>query len=173
MKTINKLFLILFSGAMVFTSTSCLKDDPLIDWGKMVFVVEMPYKNHYLRETGVKPTVNISFDLMVNYTVPYDTDNGEDIEVSLGIDESMIAGYNKSLGTSGTYVMAPSGSFTLPAKVVIPKGKRLFSTKLNVETSGLEKGKKYIIPVKITGAPKGYTISGNFGHAFFRIDMAK
>ena len=154
----------------MFTMTSCLKDDPLFDWSAMKSVIELPYLQHNVRVSKVSPVEEVSFDLYVNYTVPYASDNKEDIKVTLGIDEDLLDSYNASLGSSGTYEILPAANYSLP-DVLIKKGERLFSTKLNVKTDGLDAGKKYIIPVVIESVPDGYTKSGNFGYVHFRVDM--
>lgn len=171
MKTLNRFLLLICLIAVGFSSTSCLKDDSLIDWSKLGVVIELPYKNHYLRATKVTPVKNISFDFMVNYTVSYDSDNTEDIPVTIVKDASMIDAYNASLGTSGTYIELPESTYKLPSPV-IAKGTRLYKTTIEINTATLSAGKKYIIPIKITGVPQGYTISGNFGHVYLRVDMA-
>lgn len=172
MRTINKFFILVCLIVTTLTSTSCLKDDPLFDWDKMGFVIELPYKsNTPASKTAVTPANNVSFDFMVNYTLPYESDNKEDIPVGIAAAPEALDAYNKSLGASGTYILLPASAYTLPSPV-IAKGKRLFQAPLEIKTSGLELNKKYVLPVKITSVPAGYTISGNYGIVYLRVHMA-
>ena len=109
---------------------------------------------------------------MVNYTIPYASDNKEDIKVGLGVDESMVARYNATLAaTAQKYVLLPASSYTLPSEITISKGTQLWKQELEINTSGLTPKTYYVLPVVITNTPKGYTISGNFGHVYLRIQM--
>lgn len=174
MKTIaNKIILLFCLVALTLSSTSCLKDDPMFDWDQAISVIEFPYKSHDILFTKTKTTENLNVELMVNYTVPYASDNGEDIHVTLGVDESMVAKYNNGLAASTKkYVLLPAGTYTLPSPV-IQRGTQLWKQVMVINTANLQPGEKYLLPVKITGVPQGYTISGNFGHVYLRVDMAE
>ncbi|MEF9931512.1 MAG: DUF1735 domain-containing protein, partial [Bacteroidales bacterium] len=115
MKTItNKIMLFLCLVAVTLTSSSCLKDDPLFDWSEAGVVIEMPYKSHYILRDGVVPTKNQDYVLRVNYTISYASDNKNDIDVKLGVDESMVATYNAGLAsTTKKYVLLPAGTYKL------------------------------------------------------------
>ena len=65
----------------LFTLTSCLKDDPWTDWSQLKSPIELPYSSHFLRKTRVKVGDQITFDLMVNYTIPDQKNMVEDIPV--------------------------------------------------------------------------------------------
>lgn len=174
MKSLNKILFTLFAIITLFSATSCLKDDPIIDWGNIKYVIEMPYKSHYILKQRVPTTTDQSFDLMVNYTINDVKLVKENIAVDLGIDESLVATYNATLASSTQkYVLLPANTYTLPSQVTIEKGTRLWSGKLEVKTASLTKGQKYLLPIRITNVPSGYTISGNFGHLYLRIDMNK
>ncbi len=168
---INKRILTIFSLLIIMSfSTSCLKDEPLFNWDDMKSVVELPYKNHYLRASSVTPAKNVQFELLVNYTVPYKEDNTEDISVTLDVRPDMLADYNTSLGASGTYIILPSSTYTIPS-LVIKAGTRLSSSIFEINTSSLQAGKKYLLPIVIKSVSGGKIISGNFGHLYLRVDM--
>lgn len=173
MKTItNKIILLFCLVAMTISTTSCLKDDPMFDWEQAVSVIELPYKSHDILKTKVQNTVNQNVELMVNYTVPTASDNGENINVTLAVDPEMVSTYNQGLAsTTKKYVLLPAGTYTIPA-VVIKQGTQLWKENMTINTSSLKAGEKYLLPIKITGVPAGYTISGNFGHVYLRIDMS-
>jgi hypothetical protein len=149
--------------------TSCLNDDPLVDWDAMVTVIEFPYINHYITKTKVTATENTTFDLMVNYTIADKKDSKTDIPVELAVDEARVKVYNDANNNAG-YELLPASTYTLPA-VVIPAGVQLVTLPVEVNTSGLTPKKKYILPLVIRSVPSGYVVSGNFGHVYLRVDM--
>ena len=156
----------------MFTSTSCLDDDPLINWDDMISVIELPYKSHYTTLSQVTPEKNETFTLMVNYTIPKVEGNKEDITVNLGVDESMVSSYNATLAASSKkYEMLPASACTVPSSMVISKGTRYTEQQVTVNTASLEPGKYYILPIKITSTSGNYVISGNFGHLYVRVQM--
>lgn len=173
MKTITNKIILLFCLVMLtLSTTSCLKDDPMFDWDASGSVIELPYNSHTVLYSKVTSAKNVEAGLMVNYTVSFAADNHEDIPVTLAAEESMVAEYNKTLSaTTKKYVLLPASTYTLPG-VVIKQGTQLWKETLVINTSTLKPGEKYLLPVKITGVPAGYTISGNFGHVYLRIDMA-
>lgn len=172
MKTINKFISGLCLMALLLTSTSCLNDDPFVDWDNLGGVIELPYKKHEYSLTKVTPDENKTFSLMINYTIARASDNTEDISVQLGVDESMVETYNASLAASARkYVLLPASAYSLPT-VVIQKGTQLFEETMTINTSSLTPGVYYLLPIKITGVPQGYTVSGNFGHLYVKVLMA-
>jgi hypothetical protein len=174
MRSLNKILFTLVSVICLLGTTSCLKDDPIIDWGNIKYVIEMPYKSHYILKQKVTATSDQTFDLMVNYTINDVKLVKENIAVDLGIDETLVAAYNSTLSSSTKkYILLPAVTYTLPKQITIEKGTRLWSGKFTVKTSTLKKGEKYLLPIKIVNVPAGYTISGNFGHLYIRIDMAQ
>lgn len=168
MKILKQTISILCLSLMAFGSVSCLKDDPIVDWDDIKYVIELPYKSHYLLDT--KPVDDkVNFQLMVNYAIDDAAKIKTDIPVQLGVDESLVAVYNA--GSATKYTLLPASAYTLPSDVVIRAGNRLWQQTMTVNTSGLDKGGRYILPVRIVGVPEGYTISGNFGHVYLRINM--
>lgn len=165
----TKIKLSLFVAVMtLFTLTSCLNDDPWTDWNQLKSPIELPYSSHSLTETRVNPGDQVTFDLMVNYTIPDQKNMVEDIPVDLAVDEALVDSYNKNNGSS--YLLIPSSCYTLP-EVVIKKGVRLWEQDFIVNTTGLEAGKRYILPIIIKSVPSNYLISGNFGVVYLRIHM--
>lgn len=172
MKTITRIISSLALVALLFCSTSCLKDDPMINFKDLGVVIELPYNNHYLIAQKLKPGDDVSFKIMVNYTIDYASKVKSDIPVTLSVDESMVATYNATLSsTAKKYVLLPASTYTLPSSIVIKAGTQLAEATMAVNTSSLERGKYYILPVRITEVPSGYTISGNFGHLYLRVMM--
>lgn len=179
MKT-NKIKILCVGIVSLFVMTSCLKDEGMVKWENGIYnIVEFAHVSHNVRIQNVKPTANITFTpLYLNYTIPKLEDHKSDVTVSLGIDESRVAKYNSdnaldgSLPSKQPYLLMPASAYTLPTTLNIPAGTRTITWDLPVNTSTLEPGKKYMIPVVITGAPGGITISGNFGYLLLRADMS-
>ncbi len=171
-RILNNFLAIATLCVVLFSSTSCLKDDPMFDWDAAIPVIELPYKSHYLTSSKVTPEKNVSFNLMVNYTIPFASDNKEDIKVGLKVDESLVSVYNASLAsTAKKYELLPAGTYNLPSEITIAKGTQLWKQDLEINTSSLTPKTYYILPVVISSAPQGYTISGNFGHVYLRVQM--
>ncbi|OAV68495.1 hypothetical protein Barb4_02058 [Bacteroidales bacterium Barb4] len=162
-----------YAGAtlcFLLSFTSCLNDDPLVDWDAMIPVIELPYNSHNVSKTKVTPDENVTFDLLINYTIPDKKDSKTEIPVGLSVNEAGVETYNNANPNAG-YELLPSSAYTLPAVVVIAPGTQLVEFPLEVNTSQLEPKKKYLLPVVISSVPSGYTVSGNFGHVYLRVDM--
>ena len=171
------LWVALFAGLSL---TSCLKDTFAIDFDEAasITIIELPYRTHTMVASNQVPTANYTFsNLLVNCTAVFLSDIKADIQVTLAVETSMVGTYNNENGLDGTtaarqpYVLMPSDAYTVPTTVTIKAGEREASYDVPVNTSSLEPGQKYIIPVKITNVPAPYTISGNFGHLYLRVDM--
>lgn len=175
MKMLKQTILILSLSLMAFGSVSCLKDTPLVDWDDIKFVIEMPYdrSSHSVASSNVKQGSTVNFDLMVNYAIDYASKIQGEVPVQIGVDESLVATYNASLAASAKkYVLLPASAYTLPTQAVLSASQSLWKQTLSINTSGLQPGEYYILPVRILSVPEGHTISGNFGHVYFRILMA-
>lgn len=171
MKTINKIMTTLCLMTLVLSSTSCLKDKPLINWSDMKSVIELPYKSHYKILTHVVPDHNEEFKLMVNYTIPYASDNKEDIPVRLGVDESLVETYNATNADEKQYELLPASAYTIP-DVVIAKGTQYWEKDMIIKTDMLSRGKYYLLPIVIVEVPANYIISGNFGYVYLKVQMS-
>jgi hypothetical protein len=158
---------VLIALCSVLSLSSCLRDDTLVDWDDMVFVIEFPYISHYITQTRVTTTQNVTFSLMLNYTIPDKKDSQSDIPVGVVVDESRVKVYNDA--NNASYELLPTSAYTLPA-FVIPAGTQLLTVPIEINTSVLEAQKRYILPVVIKDVPPGYVISGNFGHVYLRVD---
>ena len=179
MKTKNiNLILVALIGCM-FT-TSCLKDDFIVDWdeAKKTTVVELPYKQHNLLASAQVPTAPYTFSkLLVNCCAVYASDIKSDITVGLAVDAARVATYNTANALDGStaakkpYVIMPAAAYTIPGTVTIKAGVREAEFDVPIKTSLLEPGVKYLLPIVITSVPAPYIISGNFGHLYLRVDM--
>lgn len=168
MKNLNRIITALCLAALCLSFTSCLKDDPLINWKDMKSVIELPYKKHYYNLSKVIPGENEIFKLMVNYTIPYASDNKEDISVQLGVDESMVETHNATYFKDSE--LLPPAAYSIPS-VVIKAGTRLWEGNMTINTSTLKPGVEYVLPIVIKSVPQGYIMSGNFHHLYLRVQM--
>lgn len=174
MKTIRKFIIAVFMGAAALSATSCLEDTPIVNWDDLGVVIELPYNSHYLAAQNVVPGEELSFNLMVNYTIDYASKVTEDIPVDLAVAPEMIDEYNASLPSYSTkYEIFPEGTYELPTTITIKKGTQLAEHTMTVNTDNLEPGHYYMLPIVISGVPDGYIASGNFGHLYLRILMAE
>ena len=179
MKT-KHIHLIMLALVSSLFATSCLKDEFVVDWEKArsITVIELPYISHSMVATNQIPTANYTFkEVMVNCTAAYASDIKTDISVGLAVDAAMVAKYNSDNGLNGTtaarkpYVLMPSAAYTVPGTVTISAGVRESTFDVPINTSLLEPGGKYMIPLKIVSVPAPYIISGNFGILYMRVDM--
>ena len=179
MKTKNSYLILIALIGCIFT-TSCLKDDFVVDWNeaKKTTIIELPYKQHNLLASAQVPTAPYTFSkLLVNCCAIYASDIKADIAVGLAVDASRVATYNTANGLDGStaarrpYVAMPTAAYSIPGTVTIKAGIREAEFDVPINTSLLEPGQKYLIPIVITSVPAPYVISGNFGHLYLRVDM--
>ncbi len=168
------------SLALVFATvalSSCLKDDSyvldpdkaaanVIDFQNPTDIGAVGTTNPlYIYSFPIQPTPT-AIDLTVSYSGAEDA-APKDITVNIGLAaQSVIDTYNAE--QTKTFLMMPSSWYTLSAtSVVIPKGKKTASFKVNVSTSLIDLTKTYVLPLKLTSADA--VVSANFGTALFQI----
>ncbi len=93
----------------------------------------------------------------------------QDIAVTFKIDSSLISNYNAQNGTS--YIMLPAFSYAIPSLSGVIKAGQTGSDILpvNITTTNLDKGGKYILPISIASVSSG-TIDSSLRTVFFTID---
>ena len=166
MKNINILLLLL----VILTATSCLQDDPLVNWPDKNYIVEIADADHAFARNDVIVGTTIKFDkMLMNQCAVYASHITSSFDVQLGINVDLVARYNTNNGLNGSagrepFVLMPAANYTLPTKVTIEKGIRSTEFDVDVNTTGLNPGAKYLIPVIISSVPEPYIISGNFGY---------
>lgn len=162
---------ILAAGLLMFSLSSCLKDDSTaLDPAKGVNVIEFDNPGQvsvigsttalYSLAYPIVPT-NTLVPVTVSYSGPEAT-APQDITVSVGLgDMATITEYNTE--NHENYEMIDAGVYTIEAtSVVIPKGQSKATFNVSIKTSQFNLVKKYALPLKISSASFG-TISGNFG----------
>ncbi len=174
MKYMKNIIKILCIALVSFSATSCLQDEPLINWENAIPVIELPYPSHNIRTSNVVPTEDETIHLIVNYSTSMASDNTADLSIGLMVDEDRLATYNATLSaTTQKYVMLPADTYTLPATAVIAKGTKKWEHDMVVETKDLAPGEKYLLPIVISSVPEGFTLSRNFSYVYVRVDMKK
>ena len=155
---------------MVFTATSCLKDDVLVVWPDRNYIVEIADTDHQFARNDQTVGTTVTYnDILVNQCAVHASHITASFDVQLGIDEALIATYNTNNGLDGTvgkekFVIMPAANYTLPASVTIDAGVKSKPFTVSVNTTGLSPNAKYIIPVVIKSVPSPYIISRNFGY---------
>lgn len=157
MKT--KFYYLLIMIGTALSLSSCLNDDPWDDFSTVKPVIELPYSSHS-RSITSKNGQNVTFELMVNYTIADWRNQNDEIVVGLGIDESLI----------GKNLLLPASAYSLPETMTIVEQTQLTTTNLTVNVTGLAAG-KYILPIVIKSVPAGYTMSGNFNYVLFTVNV--
>ena len=155
---------------MVFTATSCLKDDPLVEWPDHNYIVEIADADHqFARNDQTVGTQVVYADILMNQCAVHASHITASFDVQLGINEDRVATHNTNNGLDGTvgkekFVLMPAANYTLPASVTIDAGVKQKTFTVTVNTTGLTPGGKYLIPVEIKSVPAPYIISRNFGY---------
>lgn len=168
------------SLALVFATvalSSCLKDDSyvidpdkaaanVIDFQNPTEIAAVGTTNPlYIYSFPIVPTPT-SIDLTVSYSGAEDA-APKDITVNIGVAaQAVIDTYNTE--QSKSFLMMPSSWYTLSAtSVVIPKGQKTATFKLNISTTKIDLTKSYVVPLKLTSTDA--VVSTNFGTALIQV----
>ena len=81
-------------------TTSCLNDEPIIDWSVIEPVIEIADNDHAQYSNNTQQGDEVEFEIIVNYTASYASDVTEPIEVELEVDLDTIAQINAGLAAS-------------------------------------------------------------------------
>ncbi|MEX6687641.1 DUF1735 domain-containing protein [Danxiaibacter flavus] len=85
---------------------------------------------------------------------------GEDITVTLDLDETLLTGTD--------HIMPPAELFSFPKTAVIKKGAQVTQIKVTIKrTEAFDFTVNYALPLKITAVSNNTPISGNFGAALY------
>lgn len=178
MKSITKILLSIALPVVMLGTTSCLNDEPLVDWDQIKdhYVIELADSDHAQYSNNTQQGDEADFMIIVNYTASYASEVTEPIEVQLEVDLDTIAKINAGLAASEEpFLPFPPASYAdLRLNSTIPVGEKRDTIYLNVDVDEtFEVGRSYILPLKIAGASDGYLISGNFNYLNLEINMAE
>lgn len=178
MKSITKILLSIALPVVMLGTTSCLNDDPLVDWSQIKdhYVIELADSDHAQYSNNTQQGDEADFMIIVNYTASYASEVTEPIEVQLEVDLDTIAKINAGLAESEQpFLPFPEASYAdLRLSSTIPAGEKRDTIYLTVDVDEtFEVGRSYILPIRIAGASDGYLISGNFDYLNLEINMAE
>jgi len=113
-----------------------------------------------------------SFNVNIDYAGAKQAPN--DIQVTIGIDSSLLTTYNSVHEADGAdFIMPPASVITksFPITVTIPKGKQFAQAKVTVKlTNDYNFNASYALPLKISSTSVGQ-ISGNFGSSLYSLNV--
>ncbi len=159
--------------ALLLTSfSSCLDEDGVFEENGSHSIVELslPARTTSTPYAVKVTTLELEDEILLPVEINFTGVNGApgDVEVTLAIDDAIIAKYDES----GTTIALPTANYELPAsnKVTIPKGekKAVYTIKLKPRTFDLTKS--YALGVKIVSASTG-TISGNYSAGVYSLPV--
>jgi len=169
MKKYNKILGLLIGVSIMFTGTSCLKDDEhFTDFANVGAIAEIPSAAFYgLVDNqsfpfSAKP-VAYSFD--VNIASP--STFSQSIDVTVGIDAVALAKYNADAYAADTNRIAlevlPTTAYAfVNTTATIPAGKRLGTIAINFYSDKIDLTKSYALPISIKTATNGVVVSSNY-----------
>lgn len=173
----NKILLAISFVALVFATSSCLKDDVGIDWtddlaGKMYAEFPSNGPNTFVIQPIAADQV---FKFLVN--IATDVPPTSDITLTFGFDAPALAAYNAELHAADPemewdYLMYP-GAVLIDNSLVIKAGTR--NAYVHVKLPGanlLDMNNKYCVPVTITNATGGVIIAANKKTVLYRLPIA-
>ena len=102
MKSITKISLAIVLPVMMLGATSCLNDEPLVDWDEIKdhYVIELADSDHAQYSNNAEQGDVAEFMIIVNYTASYASEVTDNIEVQLEVDLDTIAKINAGLAAS-------------------------------------------------------------------------
>jgi|WetSurMetagenome_2_1015567.scaffolds.fasta_scaffold02043_7 hypothetical protein len=173
----NKIFIIIYFLALVFTASSCLKDDIGEDWtsslkGKMY--AQFPNNNAQVRV--IQP---VATDQIVKFLVNIATDAvpTSDITVTMAFDPAAMAVFNADMQAADTsihwvYEMYPGATF-VSNTVTIKAGTRNVYAYVSLPSADtLNLNRKFMIPISITEASGGVIVAENMKTIFYKLPIA-
>lgn len=158
--------LIIILGVLTVSLTSCLKDKPNVDLSNIQPFAELVHSGtiYFSGDAITDAGDTVTRDFVINITGQYPPT--QDINVTLGIDNSTIAQFNTAALTYEASM--PTNAFKLSAtSVVIKGGTRQATITATFYKKNLDPSKSYMLPVKIASASGGVKLSSNFNIHYF------
>ena len=163
--------------ALPILMTSCLKDKAIIEPdapGAISNVIEWKNLSTISSSTSAPYAVFVpstldpdKSEIIINAYVRYAgvNDAPSDIDVTLAVDPSIVATYNKS--QSAAFNVLPTTAFEVPTSVTIKKGEREAVVPIKLYVSKFDQSKENVVPLVIKTTNSSSPISGNFGSVIF------
>ena len=155
---------------LLVSMSSCLKDNPAVDFTTVGTIIEILPPNGGGLENfdaaeldfdhaSTSDSADIDLNIASPNTLP------APLTITVGVNDALRTEYNSANGTD--YEAMPDSVYLIPvSKTTIPAGSRLDTIRVYFNPSKIDPSKNYMLPVSITDA-QGQTISGNFGSVYF------
>ena len=155
---------------LILLLSSCLKDNPAVDFSTVGVIIEILPPNGGGLENFNAAALQFpatdqadSADIDLNVASPKPLSKA--VTVTLAVDDALRTSYNTDNNTN--YEAMPDSVYSFPVKSgTIPAGQRLDTVRVLFYPSKINPAKNYMLPVSIKDAG-GQTISGNFGSIYF------
>jgi hypothetical protein len=162
--------LILLPAFMILLLSSCLKDNPAVDFRNVGTIIEILPSNGgglenfnaaELQFAGSNQIDSADIDLNIASPKPL----SKMLTITLAVDDGLRTSYNAVNGTD--FEAMPDSVYSFPVKSgTIEAGQRLDTVRVLFYPSKINPTKNYMLPVSIKDA-QGEIISGNFGSIYF------
>ncbi|MDR3252361.1 MAG: DUF1735 domain-containing protein, partial [Tannerella sp.] len=170
-KKYNK-YSVLALALMSFGLSSCLDEDPVFTDNGSHSIVELvlPARTSSTPYAVKITTLEFVDEILLPIEVNFTGVNGapQDIQVTLSIDDAIIAKYDPS---GETVALSPSNyEAPSPSTVTIPKGEKKATYIIKLKPRTFDQTKSYALGVKIASASGG-TISGNYSAGVYSLPI--
>ena len=160
----KNLFSLLVAVGVAINLMGCLNDDEhFVDFENVGAIAEIPSSAFYGvadNQSFLSSTTPTSYSFNVNIASPEMP--AEDIQVTLGINQNALTMYNSQNGTA--YTLPTAGSYQLVTPTVTVKaGTRMAPVTVQITTNQIKPTDQFAIPISISSATGGVTVSGNYG----------
>jgi Domain of unknown function (DUF1735)/Domain of unknown function (DUF4361) len=168
MKKYHKILGLLMGVSLMFTSTSCLKDEErFTDFAGVGAIAEIPSSAFYgiiENQSFTFSTKPVGYSFDVNIASP--STLSQSVDVTVGVDAAALKKYNdanKDDPTKTPLEVLPTTGYTIVnSTVTVPAGKRLGSITINFNTDKIDASKSYALPISIKTATNGVVVSSNY-----------
>jgi hypothetical protein len=148
--------------------SSCLKDNPAVDFSTVGTIIEIlpvnggGLENFDMAQLNFSSTVDTAI-IVLNIASPKPLNKS--LTISVDVNDALRTAYNSA--NQDQYDALPASAFSFPVKSgTIAAGQRLDTLRVYFYQSKIDTTKNYMLPVSIKDA-QGETISGNFGAIYF------
>ena len=165
----KKLYFSLLASSLLFLS-SCLKDNPAVDFNTVDTIIEIlpvnggGLENFDAAGLNFKPKASIDSEIIV-LNIASKSPLSTTLTIKMGVNDNLRSSYNSA--NQDQYDKFPDSTFSFPVTSgKIASGHRLDTMHVYFYPSKIDTTKSYMLPISITDA-QGKTISGNFSTIYF------
>lgn len=157
--------LIIILTVVTISLAGCLKDNPNVDFSKIVPTINLPYSglayfsSDAVTDAGDTITKTFTINLASDYPLKTDT------KVTVGVDNTVIPTYDAAY-PAVNFIAMPAGAYVFPqTTVTIKAGTRLATLSVTFYKHVLDPSQSYLLPIKILSADQ--VISANFSIHYY------